>query len=509
MTPLGEKNDRYPLIPEEERKCVWMTAGFISYKLCDRSYQCDTCPLDHAIKNEEIGREDIRKSEDNGTEGSLKSASSTRADGSIFYHPDHCWVQVEDPEKVRVGIDDLLSHLIVNVKVVILPRAGNFFKQGECCAHIIQDDHVLPVISPLSGFILAINHRLKKEPELVTTDPRGEGWLITIKPENLESDLKGLLFGSKAHAWYQGEEREVIARSEALLRHNPQELGLTMQDGGVAISHLEDIIMLLNPEQRTQILDFSISKPKDSHLKAQDTLTSEFVAKVAHELRAPVATVVQQLSVILGNMTGELNDAQKQLIGRAKDRTQGVLLLIRDLLDLSKTEAGQMVKCRESLPLAEVIGCAQEMMKPDADQKNIRIEFLHPPTLSFIHADRNGMESVFTNLISNAIKYTTVGGRVTVTLEEHGNFVKIDVTDTGIGINKEDIPRIFEKFYRIKSPETRHIVGTGLGLAIVKSIIDDHLGSISVESVKGKGSTFSVLLPKAETPSRLAVLPPP
>jgi signal transduction histidine kinase len=501
MTPFRTKIDRYFLVPEEERKCVWMTTEFISYKLCDRNYQCETCPLDHAIKNEKMGDDDLWKSDDNRIERSLKSDSSTRANGSIFYHPDHCWVQVENHEKARIGIDDLLSRLIVNVKVVILPRVGSFYAQGECCAHIIQDDHILPVISPLSGSIQAVNHRLKKEPELITADPRGDGWLITIKSGNLEGDLKKLLFGSKALSWYQGEERAIFARSESMLRHNHQELGLTMQDGGVAISCLEDIITLLNPQQRAQILDFSISKPKDSHLKVQDKVTSEFVAKVAHELRAPVATVVQQLSVILGNMTGELNDAQKQLIGRAKDRTQGVLLLIRDLLDLSKAEAGQMVQYRELLPLAEVINCVIEMMKPDADQKNIHIDFLLPPPCAFVHADRNGMESIFTNLISNAIRYTTSGGRITITLEEYGNFVNIVVTDTGIGINKEDIPRIFEKFYRIKSPETRHIVGTGLGLAIVKSIVDDHHGSISVESVKGKGTRFSVLLPKAESPS--------
>jgi two-component system phosphate regulon sensor histidine kinase PhoR len=267
--------------------------------------------------------------------------------------------------------------------------------------------------------------------------------------------------------------------------------------------------MLLNPQQRAQLLDFSISRPKDSHLEEQDNITSEFVAKVAHELRAPVATVVQQLSVILGNMTGELNDTQKQLITRAKDRTQGILLLIRDLLDLSKAEAGKMVQYRESLSLAEMIIPLVEVMKTEADQKNIHIELLHPPSLSFIHADRNGMESIFTNLISNAIKYTTAGGRITIALEEHGNFVKVAVTDTGIGIKQEDIPRIFDKFYRVKSPETRYITGTGLGLAIVKSIVDDHLGSIAVESVQGKGTTFSVLLPKTESPSRLSVPPPP
>jgi signal transduction histidine kinase len=113
-----------------------------------------------------------------------------------------------------------------------------------------------------------------------------------------------------------------------------------------------------------------------------------------------------------------------------------------------------------------------------------------------INADRNSMEGIFTNLISNAIKYTPEGGKVWVTLGEGGGFVKATVSDTGIGLKKEDLPRIFDKFYRVKTTETRQIVGTGLGLSIVKSIVDAHLGSISVESEEGGGTTFTVLLPK-------------
>jgi signal transduction histidine kinase len=218
---------------------------------------------------------------------------------------------------------------------------------------------------------------------------------------------------------------------------------------------------------------------------------------IAHELRSPVAAVVQQLSVILGNMAGELNETQRQLIERAKDRTKGIQILIRDLLDLSKAEAGKMAQYREPLSLSEVILNVVKMMEPDAEQKNIQIEYFSPSSLALVQADRTAMQSLFTNLISNAVKYTGAGGKVKINLGEEGNFVKVAVTDTGIGIKKEDIARIFDKFYRIKSPETRYIVGTGLGLSIVKNIVDDHQGSVSVESDLGKGTTFSVLLPKA------------
>jgi glycine cleavage system H protein len=264
MASLKKRIQSYPLIPEEERKCIWMTTGFISYKLCDRSFQCEACPLDQAIKNEEPGEDDFQESEEIWMEGSLQSDSSTQINGAIFYHPDHCWAQVENPEKVKIGIDDLLVQLIMNVKVVTLPKVGSYYRQGECCAHIIQYDYILSVIAPLSGTIEAVNDRLKKEPELILSDSRGDGWLITIKPGNLESDLKTLLFGRKAISWYQREEKELIARTDLMLQNNNQTraLGPTMQDGGVRIDCLHDMLHSVSSRQRAQILDFETNQQK-------------------------------------------------------------------------------------------------------------------------------------------------------------------------------------------------------------------------------------------------------
>ncbi len=234
-----------------------------------------------------------------------------------------------------------------------------------------------------------------------------------------------------------------------------------------------------------------------SHLKELDKMKSEFIAMVAHELRAPIATVEQQLAVILGGIAGEMNEQQRHLIGRAKERTQGVLTLIKDLLDLSKIETGTMVQYKEPVSLADVISRVVEQMTAEARQKNIRLEFAPQPAVDVLQADRNSMEGVFANLLSNAVKYTPAGGKVTIVLDNWGGYVKVTVTDTGIGIKSEDIPRIFDKFYRVRSSQTRQIVGTGLGLAIVKNIVDAHRGTISVESAEGSGTTFTVLLPMA------------
>ncbi len=238
-----------------------------------------------------------------------------------------------------------------------------------------------------------------------------------------------------------------------------------------------------------------------SHLKELDKMKSEFIAMVTHELRAPIAAVEQQLTVILNKMAGDVTQKQEQLLSRAKERTKGLLDLIKDLLDLSKIEAGKMVQYKEPLNLQEVIQRVVDLMKAQAENKKLDLQFSPSSQISLIHADRNSMEGIFTNLISNAIKYTPEGGRVFIQVSEEGGFVKACVSDTGIGIKKEDLSRIFDKFYRVKSSDTRQIVGTGLGLSIVKSIVDAHLGSISVESEEGGGTTFTVLLPKESNPS--------
>jgi two-component system, OmpR family, phosphate regulon sensor histidine kinase PhoR len=238
-----------------------------------------------------------------------------------------------------------------------------------------------------------------------------------------------------------------------------------------------------------------------SHLKELEKMKSEFIAMVTHELRAPITVVEQQLNVILNKLAGELTEKQEELLLRAKERTKGVLTLIKDLLDLSKIEAGKMVQYKEPLALRDVIEKVIELIKMEAEAKKIDLQVSCTPETCTLNADPNNMEEIFTNLLSNAIKYTPERGKVCVSLGEEGGFVKATVSDTGIGIKKEDLSHIFDKFYRVKAAETRQIIGTGLGLSIVKSMVDAHLGTISVESELGKGTTFTVLFPKESTPT--------
>jgi two-component system, OmpR family, phosphate regulon sensor histidine kinase PhoR len=229
--------------------------------------------------------------------------------------------------------------------------------------------------------------------------------------------------------------------------------------------------------------------------KELDQLKSDFVNLVSHELRSPLSSIMMQHKVILDGLTGELTDKQQEMLTRAHDKMQGLLELINDLLDLAKIESGALRLEQTPLSLGEVLAELVELLKHKAEAQNVAVALSAPPDLPQILADRRGMEEMFTNLITNAIKYSPDGGRVEVTVVSHTDYLEVTVRDEGIGIEPLELPKIFDKFYRVKHPKTRHVIGTGLGLAIVKNIIEAHRGSIEVESEVGQGTIFKVLLP--------------
>jgi signal transduction histidine kinase len=251
----------------------------------------------------------------------------------------------------------------------------------------------------------------------------------------------------------------------------------------------------------------SVSVVEDiSYLKALDQMKNEFVAMVAHELRSPLAAIQQQISVILQGLAGAVSDKQQELLTRSQERTKGLLDLIRDLLDISKMETGRAFQQKEPMHLCPLAEKTISFLRPQAQTKNQSLTFEAQPDLPLINADPQGMEEILTNLISNAIKFTPPGGAIRVCLKPELNYLLLQVSDNGIGIAQEDLPRIFDKFYRVKNEKTRQIVGTGLGLPIVKQIVETHLGYIRVESQPDRGTTFNILIPSI--PGEKFISPP-
>ena len=270
MEKVDKKKNYYQLIPKEDLKCVWMTAGLLTYKLCKYDLQCEKCPLDWELRNlsaaptsgsaasqerEQINSEEVRPTPP-GRKGSsgwdvlTEDLSRLNINGSLFYPPGHTWVKVEKADEVRIGIDYFLGKIIGKVKVIVLPLSGGRVLQGDTLCSIIQEEGILRIVFPVSGSILSVNQKLKDEPELLTKDPSGEGFLLTLKPKNLQRDQKHLFSGEAALSWYQRElERFKTAAVSEL--YGEGRVGMTMQDGGI---RLRDIKRLLGPERYIQLV---------------------------------------------------------------------------------------------------------------------------------------------------------------------------------------------------------------------------------------------------------------
>jgi two-component system, OmpR family, phosphate regulon sensor histidine kinase PhoR len=233
-----------------------------------------------------------------------------------------------------------------------------------------------------------------------------------------------------------------------------------------------------------------------TELKMLDRLKSEFVTQVSHELRSPLSTIQQQLAMVLSDFVGDGEDEQRHILSRAKEKTQGLITLIGDILDLSRMEAGLVLRGSQSLDVRELLKAVVDFLAAKARGKKQTLTLTAPETgLPAIVADPQALEIVFSNLITNAIHYTGEGGAVEVDVSPAPGFLCVAVRDNGFGIEERHQERIFEKFYRIKNDKTRYITGTGLGLPIVKGIVDALGGRIELESQPGKGSTFRVFLP--------------
>jgi PAS domain S-box-containing protein len=236
--------------------------------------------------------------------------------------------------------------------------------------------------------------------------------------------------------------------------------------------------------------------------KRLDQLKSEFVTMVVHELRAPLASVEQMIYAIDACGQGAA-DRKDHLLGRISVRIKDQLQLIENLLALSRMETGALTFSLEPIDGNEVLAEVIEVVGPRAESSGITLRFNPSPEEWWIDADRDQIRVVFTNIVDNAIKYTPSEGSVTVSSAIGSSLAEVRVADTGIGIPAENLPNIFDRFFRVKGKATRGITGSGLGLSLVKKVVEAHKGYIDVESEPDRGTTFVVSLPLAEPPQEV------
>jgi len=232
-----------------------------------------------------------------------------------------------------------------------------------------------------------------------------------------------------------------------------------------------------------------------TYLKEINQRKSDFVSMVAHEIRSPMNSVMAQIKVIQDGLAGDVTQKQSDILGRASEKINGLVSLSSELLDMASREAGLIALEKTECDVAEIIKDQVDFHQPKAQSKGIQISLKPLPDLPPVLANRQNMEEVLTNLITNAISYTPGEGKITVSARREKHHLCISVCDTGLGIAEEELERIFDRFYRVKNEKTRYIIGTGLGLPIVKSIVEAHNGMIQVESKPDHGSTFYIYIP--------------
>ncbi len=233
-----------------------------------------------------------------------------------------------------------------------------------------------------------------------------------------------------------------------------------------------------------------------TEMKQLDRSKSQFVNMVAHELKAPLAAIHSYLKMIIDNALGDDVVTYNMYLKRSLERTSALTELINDLMNIFRMDSTGVKRNLEIIEVAELLENTVELFKAQMDEREIKVNLALKHGL-FIKADAEEIRRVFTNLISNAIKYNKYEGSIHLSCTEDGRWVKISVQDTGIGMTPEEKERLFQEFFRAKNPHTREITGTGLGLAILKKIVDEYAGRITVETEYEKGSTFTVFLPKA------------
>jgi len=247
-------------------------------------------------------------------------------------------------------------------------------------------------------------------------------------------------------------------------------------------------------------------------LQELDRLKSNFIATVSHELRTPLTSVIGYSEMLLEGMAGGLNDEQREYVGTILEKGESLLSLIGQVLDMARIESGNVLIKKQLIDPRDIFKLCLSDVLPQARKRNLDLEIEVSDKVTPLAVDVDKIRRAVTNLLGNAVKFTPVGGHVLVRADiledlppgerrfdmfepERNHFLRVRVTDTGVGIPADKLERIFDAFFQVDSSSTREFGGTGLGLAIVRNFVQAHGGKVEVESEPGRGSTFIMKIP--------------
>lgn len=293
---------------------------------------------------------------------------------------------------------------------------------------------------------------------------------------------------------------ETVTGPMALAIDNANLFQQSIQHGNTLEEKVQERTTALeSAQQRLQQL---VDQLNHANLRLQDLdrVKSMFIASMSHELRTPLNSIIGFSSILLKEMPGPLNFEQKKQLKMVMGSARHLLNLINDILDISKIESGELTIARENISLVEILAQVQESFAPQAEMKGLALSVTVAPEVDCIISDSRRVRQILLNLIGNAVKFTE-HGEVQVLCHKLGEHVEIRVSDSGIGIRKENLPNLFHSFRQLDIGLARKFEGTGLGLFICKRLVQLLGGQIQVKSQFGEGSTFSFTLPLDKEPN--------
>ncbi|GAC1483381.1 MAG: hypothetical protein NVS1B5_02500 [Gemmatimonadaceae bacterium] len=367
---------------------------------------------------------------------------------------------------------------------------------------------------------------------IMTTDPRGIITDVNKQMEALTGCTRDELIGAPFKNYFTDPNRAEAAINRVLSEGNVTNYELTARarDGTLTVvsynattfhdrdRRLQGVFASARNMTELKRIEQALQQ-KNVELEEASRMKSEFLANMSHELRTPLNAIIGFSEVLRDGLMGEMTDQQRRFIGDIFSSGQHLLSLINDILDLSKVEAGKMMLDIESVQLSSLFANSLSIIREKAASRRVQLAIDALKDVDSIQADARKVKQIVYNLLSNAVKFATEGGQVTLhasrvpraevgqlsvsgvgrslPLEdsEFAEFLKISVTDTGIGISQEGLDRLFTPFSQIDSSLSRKFEGTGLGLAMVKLLTELHGGAVAAESTVGQGSCFTVWLP--------------
>jgi len=235
----------------------------------------------------------------------------------------------------------------------------------------------------------------------------------------------------------------------------------------------------------------------NKELKRLNKMKSDFVSAVSHELRTPLTSIKGYASILMAGKLGKVSPQQKERLEKIDIHSNNLTRLVNNLLDIARIESGRVQMELKDVSIKKMLEGIVDIVTPQVKEKDISLKIDSKAKIDKIKADPSQLERVFINLLSNAIKFTPAKGKVAVSIEEKKDATQFSVEDTGIGIPKEDLEKVFEDFFRSDNAQDQNIKGTGLGLSLVKKIVLAHKGKIWVDSTLGKGTKFSFTIPRS------------